>query len=95
VGARQHGDAVVVTAEAEVVEGAGALVVGGLQGRDGEAEGGCEVLSVLGNVVEEGRSLGLPTERLTTDSTKATSTPERPDLARISLMPPAAATASS
>jgi len=45
VSARYHGDAVVVSAEAEV-ERAGAFVVGGLQGHDGEAEGGGEVLSV-------------------------------------------------
>jgi hypothetical protein len=49
----QQGDVLSLTAEAEV-ERACALMVGRIQGHDGKAEGGAEVLPILGNAVGDG-----------------------------------------
>jgi hypothetical protein len=78
VGSGQKG-AVVVFAEAEV-EGAGALVVGRLERGDGEAERGREWLAeVMGSGRGlKGRSIGPPTERITSDSRKAISISGKP-----------------
>jgi len=74
VGSGEEGDAVIVTAEAEI-ERAGALIVGRLQRGDGEAERGREGLAELGDRVDEGvegEELRA-TERVTSDLRKATS----------------------
>ena len=53
MGSGEEGDAVIVTAEAEI-ERTGALIVGRLQRGDGEAERGREGLAELGDRVDEG-----------------------------------------
>jgi hypothetical protein len=93
----EKGDTTIVFARAEV-EGTGALVVGRLERGDGEAERGRERLAEFGDGVDEGveeRSFGPPTDRLTSDSRKATSILGKPAQRRIPLITSAAATAAS